>query len=327
MYDCLKIMSIEITELFIISRSFLSTVDAHVLLLGDLLNLQRDYHSSLKFRAELRSKLVWHLRRQNLFTLNKKTVYPNDLNIPFNQSTSTPTYLILPSQQWKANTTQTSVGPDMKTSASSLSSRPIVGLQKSFSKREKRPFEKKTAYVPRKRETALDVLMKKYEEANNSFSMKYTRYEKATLSKLPEMLLLVLQEQSNLWLYYHELFEKMKDILQTNRWWNVTDEDRSIRQFRSTAKLNRSGSSSNITSANRLAYETEARNSRLEHISKWTDIARDCVTIWMQLRKLETDHAINLAKWLIYPHRNDPKPPMVNIFVHGRKSNYYYKLF
>ncbi|KAJ1341737.1 hypothetical protein BSLG_003697 [Batrachochytrium salamandrivorans] len=60
--DCFKSLSIQSTELYILSRGFISSIESHLALLSDILSLQRELHASLKQREAARRNLVYQLR-------------------------------------------------------------------------------------------------------------------------------------------------------------------------------------------------------------------------------------------------------------------------
>ncbi|KAL5038641.1 hypothetical protein BDEG_25517 [Batrachochytrium dendrobatidis JEL423] len=82
---CFKSLSIQSTEIYIISRGFISALEAHLSLLQDILSLQRDFHASLKSRAIARRhlshmKYLAHTQSKRTATRDKRRINPGNLS-------------------------------------------------------------------------------------------------------------------------------------------------------------------------------------------------------------------------------------------------------
>nr|KAJ3422550.1 hypothetical protein HK105_007606 [Polyrhizophydium stewartii] len=300
--ECLKTLSIQSTELFILSRGFLSALEAHISLLSDVLSLQRDLHASIKMRAKSRIQLQRTIRAESL-RRRRRRVGHDVSAAPANPGQA--------AQQSASGTQQAAAAPASPHPHQAAGSQPhwrAPGRRRSRNGRvvpqDVEPWSSSGAlqraksasnslsahpanstlvtniapsniYLISKLKDKEHICRYKLDELDQMVHAKSERLDWAKRERVPRMLLALLEHYADMWLRYSELFNDMKEIVNTHKWWEISEEERAARR-------------------------------RTELLRQWLETADDCSKIWEALRSIEERHLVDLVDWWsLMPLSND----------------------
>ncbi|KAH9252460.1 hypothetical protein BASA81_009584 [Batrachochytrium salamandrivorans] len=183
--DCFKSLSIQSTELYILSRGFISSIESHLALLSDILSLQRELHASLKQREAARRNLAYQLRASQR---HHRQLRPKS------------TGRVLPAPSISSD----SCIP-RQISRNSIYIHSTDGTRNIY--QHVKSYDKITLDKHALHEIAMSVEAK-------SRRIQWTRTE-----RVPRMAALMLAQYADMWKVYSHLFNNMADTVHQHPWW------------------------------------------------------------------------------------------------------------
>ncbi|KAJ3098075.1 hypothetical protein HDU97_004334 [Phlyctochytrium planicorne] len=267
--DVFKRFSLHLTELSVISRSLLTALDDHLLLLTDIFALQREHHDSVKRCVEA-YRLLQATQQKEVRVTSTRLPIPRQSSIIRHSAPtihSARTRPFLNSFGFGGRRRGSMVSPEDDASAESLD----IHLD-----------------VRAEARAQVDV-----NEAIKVLVARRDRLDKVKGSRLPLSLVDLLLTQGNMWLKASDVFKKMCEVGE-GAGWNSNDSSIHIDRH------GRNGDPGDGLSPglNLVDMDISMSKRRLKLLKRWCLVAERAALLWQDLKELERGHAWSCLEWL-----------------------------